>query len=175
MVYMSGATDAVQELKTVSVTKPLAAAGNYAANDVMSESASSGTVWLFPAIARANGGSGLIVKAQAIMETTNLTPRLILHLFIAAPTSQLNDNEPNTALLHADLANYVGPVEFSALRTSGGDSETIATPSTVGNVPLAFTCASDADDLIGIVATLDAITGEVATDDLTIVLEVEQF
>jgi len=161
-------------LVNVTVTKALAAAGNYAAEDVLSEHASTGTSWTFSGVVKQNGCSGEITKAQAICETTSLTPRLTLYLFTAAPTSQLNDNAANTALLHADLANYIGKIDFNAMEDLGGDSETIATPSTYGNLPLAFTCASDANDLYGILVTRDAITGESAGDDMTINLTIEQ-
>lgn len=161
-------------VKTVSVTKALAAAENYAAEDVLSESASAGTVWTFAGVVRGDGASGYVVKAQAICETTALTPRLTMYLFTVAPTSNLNDNAANTALLHADLANYVGKVDFPALEDLGGDSEAVATPSTYGNLPLSFSCPQGADDLYGILATRDAITAEVATMDMTIRLTVEQ-
>jgi hypothetical protein len=162
-------------VKTVSVTKALAAAGDYAAEDVLSESAIAGTAWTFTAVARANGASGYITKAHVICETTGLTPRLTLFLFKATPTSNLNDNVANTALLHADLANYIGKIDFPAMEDLGGDSEAVATPSTYGNLPLAFTCASGADDLYGILVTRDAITGESAGDDMTVRLTVEQY
>ncbi len=161
-------------LISVSVTKALAAAGDYAAEDVMSESAAAGTVWTFSNVVKANGCSGEITKAQAICETTALTPRLTLFLFKTAPTCQLNDNAANTALLHANLANYIGKIDFQAMSDLGGDSESIATPSTYGNLPLAFNCASDANDLYGVLVTRDAITGEAATMDMTINLTIEQ-
>jgi len=161
-------------LVSVSVTKALAAAGDYAANDVMSENAGTGTAWTFSSIVKANGCSGEITKAQVICETTGLIPRLTLYLFTATPTSQLNDNAANTALLHADLANYIGKIDFPAMEDLGGDSETLATPSTYGNLPFAFTCASDANDLYGILVTRDAITGESAGDDMTVKLTCEQ-
>jgi len=156
-------------LTKVSVTKALAATTDYTAEDVLSESASAGTVWTFPRM----GGSGHIVKAQAICETTGLTPRLTLYLFDTTPTSELDDNEANTALLHADLANYVGKIDFPALEDLGGDSESVATPSTYGNLPLAFRTKSETDSLYGILVTRDAIADEVDGDDMTIVLEVE--
>jgi len=161
-------------IKTVSVTKALAATTNYTAEDVLSESASAGTVWTFAAITRANGGSGYIVKAHVICETTAQTPRLTFYLFTAAPTCNLNDNAANTALVSADLANYVGKIDFPAMEDLGGDSEAIASPSTYGNLPLAFTCADNADDLLGVLVTRDAIAGETAGDDYTIRLTVEQ-
>ena len=169
------ATEIIGRVHTVSVTKALVAAGDYAAEDVLSESATAGTVWTFSAIARSNGMGGYITKLHAICKTTGLTPRLTLFLFKAAPTSNLNDNVANTALLHADLANYIGKVDLPSMEDLGGDSEAVATPSTVGNLPLAFTCAAGADDLFGILVTRDAITGEVAGDDMVIRLSVEQY
>lgn len=156
-------------IKEVSVTKALAAAGNYAAEDVLSESATAGTAWIF----RGTGGSGYITKAQAICETTGLTPRLILYLFNVLPTSNLYDNVANTALLHADLAKYIGKIDFPALEDLGGDSEALASPSTYGNLPIAFCTKDVAQTLYGILVTRDAITGESAGDDMTVILTVE--
>jgi hypothetical protein len=166
-----------KRLVRVSTTKALAAASAYHAEDVLSESASNGvgTDWDFAAVAKVNGGSGYIVKAQAISETTAVTPRLTLFLFNVAPTSELDDHAANTALLHADLANYVGKIDFPAMEDLGtGDSEAVASPSTYGNLPLAFNCATAADDLYGIVVTRDAFT-QTAASDLTITLICEQY
>ena len=166
-----------KRLVRVSVTKALTAAAAYDAEDVMSESATEVTSWLFAAIAKVDGGTGYIVKAQAISEITAITPRLTLYLFNTTPTSALNDNVANTALLHADLANYVGKIDFPAMEDVGGDSEAVATPSTYGNLPLAFQCrntATVADDLIGVLVTRDAVT-QGAGNDMTITLVVEQY
>ena len=158
----------------VSVTKALAAAANYAAEDVLSESASAGTAWTFSAVHPDNGGKGKIVKAVILWETTNLTPGIDLYLFSAAPTSNLNDNVANTALLYADEANYVGKIAFPALADLGGVSEAIATPSlATGNLPLHFQCGASANDLFGIAVLRDAVTGEAAGEDMVIKLTVE--
>lgn len=165
-----------RELVTVSVTKALAAAGNYGGDDVMSESASAGTVWTFSNVVDRPGASGTIVKAVALFETTALTPGLTLFLFSATPTSALNDNVANTAVLHADEANFVGRITFPAMADLGtGDSEAIVTPSlTTGNVPLAFNTAATDATLYGIVVTRDAITGEAAGDDLIMKLTIQR-
>lgn len=161
--------------KTVSVTKELDAASAYDTDDVLSEATSSGIAWTFAAIAEQNGSSGYITKAHVISETTNVTPRLVLFLFTATPTSELDDHAKNTALLYADLANYVGRIDFPAMEDiNTGCSEVVATSSTVGNLPLAFTCASDADDLIGILVTRDAFT-QAANKDMIVRLTVEQY
>lgn len=160
----------------VSVTKALAAAGDYAAADVLSENATTGTAWNFANVVGHNGGKGTIVKAVALLETTNLTPGLTLLLFNVVPTSVLNDNVANTAVLHADEAKYVGRITLPSMADLGtGDSEAVATPSlATGNLPLTFICAAADRDLYGIVVTRDAITGEAATEDLIIKLTVKE-
>ena len=178
MVYpgTQGHIAAASDTVTVSVTKALAAAGNYAAADVLSESASAGTAWTFSGLGRGNGGSGRIVKAVALLETTALTPGITLFLFSATPTAALNDNAANTAVLHADAGNYVGRITFPAMADLGtGDSEAVVTPSlTTGNLPLAYSCASGDTALYGIAVTRDGITGEAATEELIIQLTVER-
>lgn len=161
-------------IKTVSVTKVIATAGAYLAERVVSENTSTGTDWDFTAIAKENGGSGYIVKAHVLCETTAITPRMSLYLFTAAPGCALNDNAANTALLWTDLANYVGKIDFPAMEDLGtGKTEAVATPSTFGSLPMAFTCASTADDLFGVLVARDAVTIGVG-DDVVIRLTVEQ-
>lgn len=161
-------------LKTVSVTKALVAAGDYADEDVLSESVTVGTAWIFNGVAATKGASAKIIKAQAIWETTGLTPTLTLYLFTSVPTSNLNDNIANTALLHADLANYVGRIDFPAMDDKGGDSESIVTSSlATGNLPLPFTAATGDDTLYGVLVLGDNEAGEVAGEDMTVSLTVE--
>lgn len=167
-------------LKEVRVTKALdASLGAYAANDVVSEedcATTGASAWTFSAVARANGEYGYIVGATIISESENVTPRLTLFLFNAAPTGcNLLDNTANTAPDSEDLAKYVGKIDISALESLGTtDSVATVTPSTVGNLPLAFKCAAAADDLFGVLVTRDVFT-QTPTDDLTIVLLVEQY
>ena len=169
-----------KRLVTVTTTKALdSSLGAYAAEDVLSESdgAGTGTDWDFDAVGKVNGGTGYIVKAQAISETNAITPRLTLYLFNVAPTSELDDNSANTALLHADLANYIGRIDFPAMEDlgpAGTDSTSIASPSTSGNLPLAYNCASADDALYGVLVTRDIFTNT-ATNDMTIKLTVEQY
>lgn len=163
--------------KTVSVTKALESANAYAADDVLSESdtASAGTAWTFAAIFRTNNTGGYITKVHAICETTAVTPRLTLFFFKATPTCELDDNAANTAVVHADEANFLGKVDLPAMEDLGtGDSESLATPSTVGNLPLWVDSASDADDLIVVVVTRDVFTNT-AGNDLIIKITVEQY
>ena len=158
-------------LITKSVTKALVAAANYADEDVLSESVTVGTAWVFDGVVTSKGASAKIVKAQAIWETTALTPSLTLYLFKAIPTSNLNDNLANTALLHADLANYLGKIDFPAMADEGGDSESIVVDT--GNLPLPFSVATGDDALYGVLVLGAAVTGEAAGEDMTVVLTIE--
>jgi hypothetical protein len=161
--------------KVIRVTKALAAAGNYSAEDVLSESASVGTAWKFRNALDPYKDKGVIVKAIALCSTTGLVPRLRVYLFSATPTSMLNDNEGNTTLITADLPNYLGWIDFPGLTDLGGYSETIATPNTSGNLPFSFVLAGKPKDLYGLVVTRDAETNEAAGMTLTIELEIEQY
>ncbi len=157
----------------VSVTKALAAAGAYAAEDVLSESATIGTAWEFADIVPARNVSARIVKAVVISETTAIVPALTLYLFTVTPTSAVNDNIQNTALIHADLANFIGKIDFPILEDLGGDSEALVTPSLVlGNLPLAFRVTGVTTSIFGILVTRDAFT-QVATRDMTVKLTAE--
>ena len=163
-------------IRTVTQTKALIADGNYSVNEVLSEDKSSGTAWTFSNMARYAGGAGVITAAFDIFQqTTAITPRLTLYLFKATPTSNLNDNAANTAILNADIGNYVGRIDISATEDTGGTMSSIATSSTVGNLPLYFNCAGGDANLYGIIMTRDAITAESAGENLTIVLVVEQW
>ena len=162
-------------LKEVRVTKALAAAAAYHANDVLCENATTGVAWTFAAIARANGAYGYITGATIVSESENVTPRLTLFLFNALPAAGLEDHLANIHPDLADLAKYIGKIDFPALESLGTtDSNAVASPSTVGNLPLVFKCAADADDLIGVLVTRDAFT-QTPTDDMTIILTAEQY
>ena len=150
---------------TVSVLRALAAAGDYAAEDVLSDSATDGvgTAISFTGIGKSEGAAGYITKASILCSTTGLTPRLTLFLFNTTPTCELDDNAANTAVLAADQANYIGHIDFPGMEDLGtGMSQTIATPNTSGNLPLAFNCAADSKTLYGVLVTRDAIAGEAA-------------
>lgn len=160
-------------LKTVTAFKVLVG-GVCSAEDVLSESTTGGTPWTFPGMARKNGGTGYIVKAFALLQTTALTPRLTIFLFRENPTSALNDNVANTAVILADRYIFVGQIDLPAMEDLGGMSGTIATPSTGGNLPLAFECSAISNDLKGIVVARDAVT-PTALDLLFIGLTVELY
>lgn len=159
---------------TASDEMALAAAGDYAAEDVLSNNATTGRAWYWPKMARRKGGGGKITKASALCSTTALALRLTIYLFRSQPTSALTDNAANTAVATADRYKYVGRIELPAMSDLGGNSEAIATPDTGSNLPLKFRCAQGEEGLWGIVVTEDAITGEAAGMGLKIEFEIEE-
>ena len=160
-------------------SKTLVADGNYLANDVLSESKTAGLVWTFTNVARAVGAGGYIVRAHIMFSKnggiTAITPTTTLFLFSALPTSMLNDNEPNTAVLDADKASYIGKIDFPALSNIGGSPEAVCTPSTPGNLPIAFLCGAALTSIYGILVITTAETAETAATIVTITLEAEQY
>lgn len=174
----SGNLEATGVLKEVRVTKNIITGGTYAVGDVISEQVTNGagTAWTFAEVARVNGGYGYITGAVAISQTPNITPSFALLIFNATPTGELDDNAGNTSPVDADLAKFVGAIEFPSMNPVGTSSNSwaIASPSTTGNLPLPFKCAAAADDLLGILVTRSIFT-QVAADNMTVVLLVEQY
>jgi len=159
-------------IKIVTAYKILAAAGDYGAEDVISESASIGTPFVFENMARKEGGTGEIIKAQVFCSKTGLIPRITLYLFSKIPTTNLLDNVANAAPSVADYPTCEGQLDFPGLEDLGGGSMTVITPSTIGNVPLPYKCIGTS--LYGIAVTRDAITGEAVGMSLNFKLQIRQ-
>ena len=167
--------DIENELKAIKTTagvsvdkKNLAAAGDYAAEDVLSESATAGTPYQFKDV----GKSGVIEKAIAFCSVTALTPKLTLYLFSQRPTGALNDNVANTNPTVADHPAYEGKIDFLAMEDLGGGSDSVVSMGTYGNLPLPY--YSPDRVLYGVAVTRDAITGESVGMTLSITLQVRK-
>ena len=119
-------------LKTILVDKLLVAAGNYAAEDVMSDSttAANHEYWYFPNVVKNGGDFGKVVKVQVMWTTTALTPRITLYLFKEPPTMELRDNVANTSPGATDRYSYQGRIDCTALEDMGGMSETVINSNT---------------------------------------------
>ena len=157
------------ELSKTRTSKLLTATTDYAAEDVMSD----GSAWEFKNVVAIVGGGGYIVGARAMCGTTALTPTLTLYLFNATPTSAVTDNAANTALLAADDGKYLGKIDFPVLEDLGGYSESLATPSTYGNLPIPFVLDTNSRSIYGVLVTRLAITGEAASMKMILELFVE--
>jgi len=171
---------AATELVKVSQNKTIIAAGDYGANDVVSESTTVGTAWTFSGMARAIGGCGTIRRAKIIFSKAtgmglSLTARCRLRLYNVNPTStcNLNDNVANTGVLHADRATEVSFIDFPPLVSDGGSPEATLVMGQ-SNLPLDFKCADADTALYGVLTFLDADANETASMLCTIDLIVEQ-
>lgn len=172
-------TDNKALFKDIQTSKTLVAAGNYTANDVLSEDADNGegTCWTFEDVARAVGGAGRIHSANIAMSKsggiTAITTVLALILFTTTPTSELDDNAANTGPIHADISTYIGTIIFPALSQYGGSPSARATGASA-NLPLDFVCESADADIYGILVTTADESSETASTVATITLYVEQ-
>lgn len=149
----------------------LAAAGDYAANDVLSNDAGAGAgdPWLFTGLARVSGGSGVITRAVITSNVEAWTPRLRLWLFNAAPSSATEQDDNSAFLLDADdKTKLIGYIDFDASADAGEVSVTQNL-----DVRMTFKAVGSAN-IYGILQTLDAFTNETAGMLVTIELHALQ-
>lgn len=149
-------------LVAVSHEKIVLANGAYVAEDVVSENTTAALgakFWSFPGMAKRPGGQGYIVGGFITAETTAIASWFSLFLHTDEPTCAVGDGIPNTAFLLADRHIAVpGPIDFPACSDLGtGMSSTVATASTVGNLPIPFVCKSGSTTLTGPLVIRNAV------------------
>lgn len=147
----------------------IAAAGDYAANDVLSDDADNGEghAWLFAGAARVSGGGGWIVRVIATFSVDGLVPRLRVWFFNANPSASELDDNAAFSIAVADRSKLIGYIDLPALADAGA----ISVAQNIAD-KLPYTCA--ASDLYAIVQTLDAFTNESAGMTATLRIQVEQ-
>ncbi len=152
-------SSSAHRLQTVRTSQTMLATAK-TTDEVIAHHTSSGVDWDF-----AFSGTGYIVKAW-LANSADITPRLRLYLFSAPPAGMLNDEGANTNPITADLPYFLGHIDFPAMQQQGtGDAFALATPSTTGNLPLAF----DNSTIYGVLVQRDATATFTATA-LTIAL-----
>jgi len=137
---------------TVTKTRP-ANTTAYGAEDVVSESAGSGTAWNFDAVVHTPGSGGTIVGAVLVDDDTGRTQAMTLYLFDITPTGNLNDNAANTNPVADDTDNYLGRIEFPALSDNGGLSDTRASHGIANGLPLPIKTVAGDDAIYGVLVT----------------------
>jgi hypothetical protein len=154
--------------KRSRVSRAVAAAGDYAAADIVSDSASNGvgTTWDFAQIGMGDGKVGTIYKADVTCSEDSVVWRLRLHLFSAAVSTatELDDNAAKT-LDNDDRANYLGFIDFPAMADLGEFSAAQADQLQFG-----YWCGNGGHTLYGVLETLDAETNETASMTVSITL-----
>lgn len=151
------------------ISRAVAAAGDYAAADIVSDSASNGvgTTWDFSDMAvNGDGKPATIFKADIACSEDSVVWRLRLHLFSAAVSTatELDDNAAKT-LDNDDRANYLGYIDFPAAVDLGEFSFSQATGLDFG-----YYCGNGSNTLHGVLETLDAETNETAGMTIAITL-----
>jgi len=131
------------------VTKAIAAAGNYTAGDIVSESATSGSPWVFTNFAVTDSRPGTIFKADITCNEDSITASYRLHLFSASPsTSVLNDNVAK-AMGAEDRDGYLGAITFPAMVDEGVWSRAQVDGLTFGYLPAGSILYGLLEDLSG--------------------------
>lgn len=138
----------------------IAAAGNYADDDVISQSATDGVgvAWVFDAVVRENGSGGWIGGARITFSAQSMVAATRLWLFDANPTACELDDNAAFSLDADDRAKVVGFIDFPALTDQG---EVVYADSM--DLNLGFKCAAADDALYGILQFKDAETNEAAS------------
>ena len=155
----------------VESRKTLAAAGDYAANDVLSESATdtAGRWWTFYDCARAPGRSFWITGVRVTCDEDSILARVRLHFFRLPPgASELDDNAA-FALAAPDDLHYLQHVDLPAFADRGGFSA--AGDDSVRKMITPFLTSRH---IYMIAELLDAETGETAGMIMRFELEIER-
>ncbi len=156
-----------------SISKLLVAGSStHDAGDVMND-ANAGQ-WVIKDAARVNGGSGYITKAQAHTQVESQSFRIALQVFTRPVTSTMTDDAAAVSPNPVDEQFFEDEIVLPALASRGDGSYAVATPSTVGNLPLAFTCEPNSRDLYIKPIAID-VTTFTAGEKLTLKFKIERF
>jgi hypothetical protein len=158
-----------QKRELVELTKIIPAAGNYAAEDVISESTSLQLPWIFPTTIPQMGW-GAITRGNILISTTGLLPKITLDFYAFTPTCEMRDNVAATGILAADRYSYIGRIDFPALEDLGGCSNSLVTPNTYGNAPLEFQVRCPQQCIYAVAVLRDAETNEAANMTMNVKL-----
>ena len=143
-----------QVATAVSFTRP-ADTTAYAALDVVSNSTSAPSLLVFSNAARNLGGSGLILSARHMKNsTTTAGASYRLMLYGHNVVTPINDNSPFT-MLYANRTTRIGYIDFT--HSAGGTgSDSTSALSTFINLP--FVCNAAHTSLWGILTVTSAYT-----------------
>lgn len=143
---------------TTNTGNVIAAAGDYADNDIISHSASNGVglPWKFTGLGRIASGTGVITGVSLQTTVTNFAATVRVHLFSSIPTGSEFDDNSALSITTTDRGKYLGYVSVAASENMGGFSY----GETEGLNKKYYSDASG--DVYAIVQLTDAVTGEVA-------------
>ena len=153
-----------------SVRVLCAAAGDYAAGDVMTSTATAdqGQAVRVPNLARVPGGVAVIRSIRAVCSEDAVANNLRLHFFTEAPLVaevEMDDNAPFSIITAAGAEKWVGSILLNAFVDRG----TLAATSDNPDLLEAFVCHESDDGLYMVVVTEQIEANESA--DMTIRFE----
>lgn len=152
------------DTKLVIASQRLTAAGDYAANDVLSDE----QVWWFQNCAREPGRGFMIMGVRVLCSTEGVLFRPRISLFNESPGTPPADNAP-FSITEGMYGKYLGALDLAAFADVG----TVAATWDF-DVRMEFPTAPDSKDSWAIVQTLDAEAGEAAGMAMEIMLIVRQ-
>ena len=130
----------------IEITRP-ADTTQYAANTAIADAAPSVTTHLLANMARANGGSGRIVRAAIMTDNVSWTQAVNLVIYKAAPAGGFIADKGAYDDKYADKASIVGTIQFPGFVPMGaGDAGGIRVAVAKGEY-LAYECAAGSKDL----------------------------
>ena len=153
-----------------------AAAGDYADNDVLSDSASNGvgTALEFTNAVLTAGGSALVIGGSInVVASTSVAATIGLQLFSQTPTAtELDDNAAEGGVGAADAPYYLGEMLFAAGTDYGAG--TIKPPSAVTPAaPMMIRAAAGSKSIFGRLIFRDAEASETAGMPVHVILYME--
>jgi len=161
-------------IKVVSASFVAAAAGDYADNDVISNSVSNGTgvALEFANAVRVTGGAGKVVGGSInVVAATSVAATMGLQLFSQTPTAtELDDNAAEGGVGAADAPYYLGEILFATGTDYGAGN--IKYPSTLTPAAPLLVYAT-ATSLFGRVIMRDAEANETAGMSVIVTLYIE--
>jgi len=167
---ISASTNMLTVITATAKTRPTNTTA-YAVGDVINESDSAGTGWVFSNTVRKNGSSGTI-KRVYINDSANVATNLSAELFLFDTVPGVeNDNVANT-LTDAEMLTLVAVVPVSTARfgdvTSGAGGNALLESADV-NIP--FRCTGSSTTLFGVLIAKNAyvpVSAEIFTIRLLI-------
>lgn len=129
----------------------------YAANDVVSNNATTTTLTTLTNMARVAGGGGYIAGARLSMDDKSKTPRFRVHLFNANNPTVAADNAQHKSV-HADESKRVATFDLPAMTTAADTTNSDRSAAADWTLRIKFTCAAGSRDLYYFLECLDAYT-----------------
>lgn len=163
-------------IRSVAASFAAAAAGDYADNDVVSNSATNGagTAMEFELAVSAGGGAGRVIQATlSFTAATAIAATSELQLFSQTPTAtELDDNAAEGGVGAADVPYYLGSIAFAQGTDVGASTFCLPSALTVA-APLFIHAEGSSRSIFGRLIFRDAETSETAGMTVAITLYIE--